>query len=128
MSKFLNELHCSLKNDNIWVLDYPLFYYSDILKEIIKIPAMFETDFASVPRIPIAYWFWGSRAHREAVLHDYFYRIDSDPVVSLDVANKLFQEAMEARKKSFFVRWPMYMGVCLGGANSYHKKKVFDKL
>ena len=128
MSRFLNQLHASLKDDKIWILDYPLFYYSDILQEIVKIPKGFETDLASVPRVPFVYWFWGGKAHREAILHDYLYRLDSDPVVSFKDANKIFLEAMKARQKSRCVRWPMYLGVCFGGIGSYHKKYVFDKL
>jgi hypothetical protein len=130
MSKFLNELCFHLKEDSdkIHVLDKPLIYYSSSLDNYITIPAGFETDLASVPRLPIAYWFWGNKAHREAVLHDYLYRIDSVPVVTFSEANQLFFEAMECRNKSVCVRYPMYWGVCIGGHSSYHKRKVFDKL
>lgn len=128
MSRFLSELDCHLKNDKIWVLNKHLFYYSDILKKIIRVPEGFETDLSSVPRVPFVFWFWGERAHREGVLHDYLYRQDSVPLVTQDIADRIFKEAMKSRRKSIFVRWPMYLGVCIGGWCSYHKKKVFDKL
>ena len=128
MSKFLNELDCHLKNDKIWVLNNPLFYYSDILQKIICIPKGFETDLSSVPRVPFVYWFWGGRTHREGVLHDYLYRKDSVPIVRFSTANQVFCEAMRSRKKSIFVRIPMYLGVVIGGWPCYHKKNVFDKL
>ena len=128
MSEFLTELVVDDCCDAYARLVSPLSYESDLLEKIITVPVGFETDFASVPRVPIVYWFWGGRAHREAVLHDYLYRIDSDPVVSEEVANKVFFEAMQARGKGFFVRWPMYWGVCLGGWTAYHKKLVADKL
>ncbi len=129
MSKFLTELETRLKdNDKIWVLDSPLVYASGYLKQTITIPIGFETDFASVPRVPIFYWIYGDRAHREAVLHDYLYRIDSIPVVSYSQANEVFFEAMRVRGKGIFVRYPMWWGVCLGGFTVFHKKRVGDKL
>ena len=127
-SKFLSELDCRLKNDKIWVLDYPLVYASKLLNDLIVVPMGFETDFASVPRVPIAYWFWGGRAHREAIIHDALYRSDSIPLVSKKTADSVFLEAMKSRKKSKFVRWPMYLGVKFFGGNCYHKRKMMDKL
>ena len=128
MSKFLNELDCHLKNDKIWVLNNPLFYYSSILQKIICIPKGFETDLSSVPRVPFIFWFWGGRAHCEGVLHDHLYRKDSVPLVTRSVADRIFKEAMKSRRKSFFVRWPMFFGVRIGGWGAYHKKNMFDKL
>ena len=128
MSKFLTELDARLKDDDrIWLLDSPLVYESDILG-LITVPAGFETDFASVPRVPIAYTLFGDRAHRESVVHDYLYRIDAVPPATYDQANDVFLEAMECRGKSWFVRKIMYWGVCVGGFTSYHKKMVGDKL
>jgi hypothetical protein len=128
VSKFLTELNARLKDDDrVWVLDAPLVYESDLAGKI-EVPEGFETDFASVPRVPIAYTFFGDRAHREAVIHDFLYRIDSVPEVSLAIANKVFLEAMTCRGKGLFVRYAMYLGVCAGGFASYHKKRVFDRL
>jgi len=128
MSKFLTDLDARLKDDDaVWVLDSPLIYESDLLG-LVEVPAGFETDFASVPRVPVAYWFFGDRAHRESVIHDYLYRIDSVPQATLSQANDVFFEAMACRGKSCFVRWPMFLGVCLGGWASYHKRKVSDVL
>jgi hypothetical protein len=128
-SKFLTELDARLKDDDkIWILDSPLVYQSALLDTVINIPMGFETDFASVPRVPIAYWLFGDRAHREAVLHDYLYRIDSVPVVTFGQANDVFLEAMKVRGKGLFVRYAMYWGVVIGGYFSYHKRKVGDSL
>jgi hypothetical protein len=122
-------LDARLKDDDkIWILDSPLVYQSALLDTVINIPMGFETDFASVPRVPIAYWLFGDRAHREAVLHDYLYRIDSVPVVTFGQANDVFLEAMKVRGKGLFVRYAMYWGVVIGGYFSYHKRKVGDSL
>ncbi len=129
MSEFTTELCAELiKEDKIWKLTKELIYWSDLLDSLVTVPEGFETDLASVPRLPIAYTFWGGKAHREGVLHDYLYRIDAEPAVSFDQANSVFLEAMEARGKSRFIRWPMYAAVCLGGRSSYHQKKVGDSL
>ena len=128
MSKFITELDARLKdNDRVWILDSPLIYQSDMLGKI-EVPAGFETDFASVPRVPIAYMFYGDRAHREAVIHDYLYRCDSSPKVAFSTANDVFFEAMKCRGKNWFIRFPMFLGVKFGGYSSYHKKRVGDKL
>jgi len=128
MSKFLTDLDARLKDDDcIWVLDSPLVYESDLLGKV-EVPAGFETDFASVPRVPIAYMMFGDRAHREAVLHDYLYRIDSVPQATYSQANEVFYEAMELRGKGWFVRHAMWLGVVLGGWTAYHKKNVKDSL
>jgi hypothetical protein len=130
MSKFLTDLDVRLKDDDkVWVIGSSLVYQSDILGGFkVEVPPGFETDFASVPRVPIAYTLFGDRAHRESVIHDYLYRIDSVPEVSFETANSVFYEAMECRGKSWFVRWAMYLGVKLGGFTSYHKRQVGDRL
>ena len=124
-SKFLTFLDCRLSDDeSFWILNKPLFYKSAYLNTVICVPTGFETDFASVPRIPIVYACFGDRAHHEAVIHDALYRIDSSPVVSREDADKVFLEAMKVRGKPKWIRWSMYLGVRLGGFGSYHKKKV----
>lgn len=128
MAQFLTELNARLKDDDkIWVLDSPLIYQSDILGKI-EVPAGFETDFSSVPRVPIAYMLFGGKAHRESVIHDFCYRLDSFPVSTYSQANNVFLEAMKVRGKGFFVRHAMYYGVVAGGWTSFHKRKVADKL
>ena len=125
-------------DDNVWIVKSPLKYWSELLNMMIVVPPWFETesttedlfqtDFASVPRVPLVYDAWGDRAHREAVLHDYLYRCDSVPVVDKSVADSLFLEAMKSTGKSWWVRYAMYWGVVLGGSGSYHKKGIRDKL
>lgn len=129
MSEFKSELNIKLRpdSDKVYVLEQNLIYYSD-LAGLIRVPAGFQTDFASVPRVPIVYLAWGSRAHREAVIHDYLYRFDATPTVSFSTANEVFLEAMKSRGKPFYIRYPMYLGVVLGGMLSYHKRRVADVL
>ena len=128
MAKFLTELDARLKDDDkIWVIDSPLLYQSDILGPI-EVPAGFETDFASVPRIPVFYTLFGDRAHRESVIHDFLYRLDAIPQATRSQADDVFLEAMKCRGKGSFVRYAMWMGVRSGGWTAYHKRAVGDKL
>ena len=126
--RFLTELdvECHPKNESLWIVQRPMGYYSDLLKWEVWVPTGFVTDLASVPRVPVLFWFWGGRAHREAVLHDYLYRIDSEPCVSFMDANRVFLEAMKSRRKNIFVRWFMFAGVCFA-LPQYHQKTVFWK-
>jgi hypothetical protein len=129
MSEFLTELKTKLVDDDtIWELCDPLLYWSEYLQYTIVVPAGFRTDFASVPRVPVAYTLFGDRAHREAVIHDYLFRKDSIPKVSFMDANIVFLEAMTLRGKSPFVRYSMFLGVCLGSIFCFHKKKVKDNI
>lgn len=133
MSKFLTELDVRCIDDGRWVLDAPLVYRSDVLivdenLGMITVPTGFQTDFASVPRVPVFFTLFGDRAHREAVLHDYLYRIDAVPRAERSQADNVFLEAMAERGKGFMVRYSMYWGVRLGGWTAYHKKKVGDSL
>ncbi len=123
-SYFVSELHVELKpdSDGTWILTMDLVYRSKSLGAEITVPAGFETDFASVPRIPIIYGAWGDRAHREAVLHDYLYRKNALPALSFNKCNSVFLEAMESRGVPWYIRYPMYFGVCIGGHPSYKRR------
>lgn len=79
-----------------WALTAPLAFESASVR-IITVPAGFETDFASVPRIPLAYWLTGDTAHASAVIHDYLCR-EWYPVGKITWARAadIFGEAMKA--------------------------------
>ncbi len=100
------------------------------------IPKGFETDLASVPRVPIVYLIWGDRAHREAVLHDYLYRKDSvilnecNLIVSREIpkedADWLFRTAMISRGQPYYIYQPMYLAVRIAGGSYFHQMNVAD--
>lgn len=125
MAKFLTDLDAVCVTDKIWRLDNDLVYESDLVGKI-TVPKGFYTDFASVPRVPLAYLFFGGMAHREAVVHDYGYRSDADPEMTREQVDDVFLEAMKERGKSWFTRYAMYWAVRLGAAKNWHKKKVMD--
>ncbi len=88
----------------------------------ITVPAGFQTDFASVPRI-----FWSifpptGKHGKAAVLHDYLYATQQ---ASRVVADAIFLEAMGVLDVPAWRRWAMYLGVRLGGWYAWreHQKK-----
>jgi hypothetical protein len=126
-SGFLTGLKIRANSDGTWMVDAPLIYVSGHLNAILIVPAGFRTDLASVPRIPVVFWLFGDRAHHESVVHDYLYRRDSAPRVSRADADRVFLEAMRAKKKSAPLRWAMYAGVRMGGERAYHRRTVEEK-
>ena len=127
-SYFASELYSELRPDceNIEILHEPLLFWSARLQEMITIPVGFQSDAASVPRVPIIYEAYGNRAHREGFLHDYLFRVDCCPNVSWMTANKIFLDAMRCRNKSWFTRTAMFLGVCIGSYPCFHQKYVMD--
>jgi hypothetical protein len=91
-----------------WKLLEDLVYESDLLGRDVVVPAGYVTDFASVPRAPIAYFLAGNTGHRAAVVHDYL--IDTDQV-DRDLADLVFKEALDATGVNWAVRNAMYLAV-----------------
>lgn len=114
MAKFITTLQTECINDDKWRLIAPLRYESDIAGTI-TVPAGFECDFASVPRVPIFYMLFGDEAHQAATLHDYLYRY---AVVPRKVADEVFREAMSVSGVGW-KRHPMYWGVRIFGGLCY---------
>ncbi len=121
MAKFLTPLQVKYQSDDSWVLLSDFVYQSDIVQDPIIVPAGFETDFASVPRVPLAYLLCGDVAHEAAVIHDYLYRTGKSPK---SFADDVFLEAMGVQGIAAWRRWPMYLAVCWFGGRAYKGKDV----
>lgn len=96
MAKFKTKLRTELvdpEGQGLWRLLVPFAYLSDVLKTIVVVPYNFETDFASVPRLPIAYWLTGNTSHEAAVLHDWLYRKECTMKVTRKQADAVLYEA-----------------------------------
>lgn len=124
MSKFLTTLKVEQVEDNSddgrgsWKLLAPLAYKSDVAQTIFVAPMGFITDFASVPRLPIAYMLTGGYAHAAAVIHDYLY---SSHEVSRSMADAVFHEAILSAGGSKWRAALMYAGVRVGGWTAWDK-------
>jgi hypothetical protein len=121
-ARFLAGLDVSLVDEprNIWRLHEPLPYWSRVLSATVIVPAGFETDFASVPRLPLVYLACGDVGRRAAVLHDYLYRTGQ---VSRPSADAVFREALLADGVSRWRAWLMWSGVRAMGWKYYNDQK-----
>lgn len=99
MSAFLTTLQVEEVEDRshdgrgTWKLLQPLAFQSDVAGKTIVAPAGFVTDYASVPRVPFAYWIAGDRAHPAAVIHDWLY---TSHLVDRATADAVLEEAANA--------------------------------
>lgn len=118
MSRFLSELAAQLVNEqaNLWQLTQPLAYQSDLLGKTVTVPAGFQTDFASVPRMLGVYDFAGGKCNRAATLHDYAYTVQ---FVDRETADKLLREAILASGYDAFTADAFYEAVRVGGASHW---------
>ena len=105
-----------------WRLTETLRFASDYLDEVIEVPAGFETDFASVPRLPVAYWLTGDTAHAAATVHDYMVRHRTTNSAEWRDAAHVFAEAMTAERVAPWRRSAMYWIVV--GADPYQKQET----
>ena len=115
MSKFINSLDVELVGKGRWRLLSPLIYRSEIAG-LIVVPAGFVTDFASVPRLPLAYLLTGDTAHSAAVVHDYLYETGTGTKADAD---RVFLEAMEAIGEDRWRRTLMYWAVRIFGRGNF---------
>jgi hypothetical protein len=106
-------------------------FAADVDGILLRVPAGFVTDFASVPRLPLAYLFAGNRGHRAAVLHDYLYSggdfagardpgaVTAARSVTRACADEVFRAALETEGVGGFTRALMWAGVRVGGAGAF---------
>lgn len=124
-----------------WILARDFTFYSAELRRAIKVPAGFETDLASVPRLPFMYLLCGATADEAAVVHDYLYTTRE---VTRAQADAVFAEAIgaihraqdEAAKAAGVATWKrgmrtgvgrvqramMWLGVRVGGGSRWKAK------
>lgn len=114
MSKFHTPLRVTQTKarPTTWRLDADLLYWSDRLGELLAVPEGFETDFATVPRLPLAYMLTGGKASAAAVVHDWLYSTRKHPRA---VADAVFYEAIRASGHGLLTGGLMWLGVRLGG-------------
>jgi hypothetical protein len=89
----------------------------------IYVPRGFVTDFNSIPRI-----FWRIAPPTEygeaAVIHDYLYRTNSNPVVPRDVADNAHRTLMKFKKASWIRHSSYFRALRMFAGGAYHTKTV----
>jgi hypothetical protein len=113
---FLTALEVRKLGTRDWVLLAPLQYRSALVDDVITVPTGFITDFASVPRAPLAYWLTGNTGHHAAVVHDYLYRTGR---YTRHTCDEIFSEALTACGEPPWRVRLMYQGVSMYGASAY---------
>ncbi|RFP19202.1 DUF1353 domain-containing protein [Duganella sp. BJB475] len=116
MSQFLTKLQLEVADntdDGKWVLTAALIYQSDVAKRTFVVPKGFQTDLASVPRLPVIFLLTGDTSNQAAAVHDYLY---SSHEVSREMADAVLREASEVTGVPAWRRWLMWAGVRAGGA------------
>lgn len=121
MAAFLTEL--VLRDDGTgetFTLYQDFVYRSDLPLPawLVRVPAGFVTDFASVPR-----GLWNILPKtgpwdKASVLHDWLYR---QGLLDRALVDRLFFEAMGVSHVPAWKRWVMYLGVRLGGRSAWDR-------
>lgn len=118
-ARFLTPLRVEQIANERWLVKDVLIYISEALNRAVLVPAGFETDFASVPRLPFVYLAFGNTAHSAAVVHDYLYSTEQ---AKRSDADRIFLEAMKVLGIPFAQRWAMYAAVRTFGGSKYGRK------
>lgn len=128
MSAFLSDLSMSmllssdgvpLKNTigrQLYILNKPLFYKSDVANCEFMVPERFITDLSSIPRLPFIYLLLNGISDIAGVLHDYLY---STGIVLRSMADAILREACTAIGLPRWKAESIYLGVRIGGASNY---------
>ena len=116
--RFLNTLQVKQLPNERWEITQPLTFYSSF--GFISIPAGFDTDFCSIPRIPIVYSWLGNRFQAAGAVHDYIYRFKMFP---RSICDDILAEAAAALGATGLEQNTIWLGVRSFGWMYYGKKK-----
>ncbi len=129
-SSFRTPLYLEFQDDGIWRLTAPFEFASKETESIIRVPADFLTDFASVPQV-----FWNilpptGRYGKAAVIHDWLYqtRNAGTHLCTRSEADSVLREGMDALGIDQVTRWTIYTGIRVGGWAAWHNYRKLDKL
>lgn len=119
---FITQLCCKQIEDDLWELTAPLTYDAGRFG-VFTVPVGFRTDFASVPRAPIAWLYCGGQGEAAAVVHDYLYKVGG---VSKDTADRTFYMALRDMGIHPLKAGIMYQAVKIGGWGMWKKYRSED--
>lgn len=117
---FKSPLRVEYLNGETWRLLEP-FSYECTLGDLIIVPAGFETDFASIPRVLWTIYPPAGRWGKAAVIHDYLYYHGMRSRKSCD---RVFLQGMKDLGVPRCRRTLMYLAVRLGGRVAWAKHRL----
>jgi len=106
----------TFKGTRLFTLTEPFWFYSDVLKRWTKIPVGFTCDLESIPLLR-------GLCRIGGILHDYFCRIDSVPLVTKKQAANIYREALQYFGHPAYKIFIKYWAVRIA-PGYFHKKKV----
>lgn len=120
--EFIGPLQVEAIDGESWRLlsDFSAAIQTDEGARVLTVPKGFETDLASVPRLPGMFLLFGGRARKAAVLHDWLYHEHEG---EREVADAVFFKAM-AHDEGLFTRVAMWLGVRVGGWAIWQRREV----
>lgn len=122
MNSFLNTLHAEQLEEDNWQLLEDLGYVQETpFVASVVVPRGFNTDFASVPRLPLAYLLAGGVGNPAAVVHDYLYR-EVPHSCTRDQADEIFYQALLVCGVAKWRAWLMWAAVRIAGSGSYREE------
>lgn len=101
----------SILGDGKYRLEKPFHYVPRSRERVVIVPIGFESDLASVPRIPVIFAAYGGRGSWAAIIHDYLCHQAQDHVPDRRIADEIFLEALQDAGMSQAEAWPMYIAV-----------------
>lgn len=129
-SSFRTPLRLEFLDDSRFSLTEPFEFMSLVTESVIRVPAGFVTDFASIPR-----GLWNmlpptGRYGKAAVVHDWLYqtRDAGTHKVWRDEADAVLKEGMDALGVGWLTRWTIYAGIRLGGWAAWNKYRRAEGL
>ena len=120
--EFAGPLQVEAIGEASWRLlsDFPAAIQTDESVRVLTVPKGFETDLASVHRLPGMFMLFGGRARKAAVLHDYLYFLHEG---EREMADEVFFKAM-AHDEGWFTRVAMWLGARVGGWAIWQRRPV----
>lgn len=109
---------------NLWLILEPFRYETKDKTGVIEVPAGFDTDLASVPRVMYSIFPRDGLYIEAAIIHDWLYvdqKINGE-WISRKTADGVFLEAMEYLGIGWFRRRTIYRGVRIGGWTFFNKR------
>lgn len=105
----------------LYALEYPVHYESDILRGDVVVPAGYVTDLASVPKLPLAWLLAGGTGAEAAVIHDFLYTVHTHAglPITRKTADAVFREAIGASEDTNAPAGLMWLAVRIGGGGSW---------
>lgn len=122
MSAFTTPAILEIVGSNRWRLVEPFEYHVGAYPsdEVIRVPAGFETDLASIPRLFWPLWPPQGRYAKAAILHDWLYaQGPAGDEAARRRADAIFLEAMAVLGCPIGQRYPIYAAVRLFGASAF---------